>query len=102
MGTFSKNCTSLSQLFIHLQTLDESIAWSKSALYTICRLCRKKGDADTMLLCDNCDRGHHIYCLRPILKIKPEGEWFCIECRTIYIVKTQRKIRKAFIEQEND
>jgi bromodomain adjacent to zinc finger domain protein 1A len=96
------NCTSLSQLFIHLQTLDESIAWSKSALNTLCRLCRKKGDADKMLLCDKCDRGHHIYCLRPILKIKPEGEWFCVECRPKDIVKAPRKIRKAFIEQEND
>jgi bromodomain adjacent to zinc finger domain protein 1A len=64
------NCTNLSQLFIHFQSLDESIAWSKSCLNTRCRLCRKKGDADKMLLCDKCDRGHHIYCLRPVLKVK--------------------------------
>ena len=63
------NCTSLSQLFIHFQTLDESITWSKSSLNARCRLCRKKGDADKMLLCDKCDRGHHIYCLRPVLKV---------------------------------
>ena len=64
------NCTSLSQLFIHFQSLDESITWSKSSLNARCRLCRKKGDADKMLLCDKCDRGHHIYCLRPVLKVK--------------------------------
>jgi bromodomain adjacent to zinc finger domain protein 1A len=55
-----------------------------------------------MLLCDKCDRGHHIYCLRPILKIIPEGEWFCPECRPKDIVNTARKIRKTFVEQENE
>ena len=64
------NSTNLSQLFIHFQSLDESITWSKSSLNARCRLCRKKGDADKMLLCDKCDRGHHIYCLRPVLKVK--------------------------------
>ena len=96
------NCTNLSQLFIHFQSLDESIAWSKSALNTRCKLCRKKGDAEKMLLCDKCDRGHHIFCLRPVLKIVPEGEWFCPDCRPKNIEKTPRKIRKSFIEQENE
>lgn len=63
------NCTNLSQLFIHFQSLDESITWSKSCLNARCKICRKKGDADKMLLCDKCDRGHHIYCLRPVLKV---------------------------------
>lgn len=63
------NATSLSQVFVHLQSLDESIAWSKSSLNARCRLCKKKGDADKMLLCDGCDRGHHMFCLRPVLKV---------------------------------
>jgi bromodomain adjacent to zinc finger domain protein 1A len=94
------NCTTLSQLFIHLQTLDESIAWSKSALNARCRLCRRKGDAEKMLLCDKCDRGHHIYCLRPQLKAIPEGEWFCPECKPKDVEKTPRKIRKSFAGNE--
>lgn len=90
------NCTTLSQIFIHLQTLDESIAWSKSALNARCRLCKRKGDAEKMLLCDKCDRGHHIYCLRPQLKTIPDGEWFCPECKPKDVEKTPRKIRKSF------
>nr|XP_033807234.1 bromodomain adjacent to zinc finger domain protein 1A [Geotrypetes seraphini]XP_033807235.1 bromodomain adjacent to zinc finger domain protein 1A [Geotrypetes seraphini]XP_033807236.1 bromodomain adjacent to zinc finger domain protein 1A [Geotrypetes seraphini] len=72
--------TSLSQVFLHLSTLDRSIIWSKSILNARCKMCRKKGDAENMLLCDGCDRGHHIYCIRPKLKIIPDGDWFCPEC----------------------
>ena len=42
------SCTTLSQVFIHLQTLDESIAWSKSAMNARCRLCRRKEDAESL------------------------------------------------------
>ena len=61
--------TSLSQLFLHLATLDNSITWSRSALNARCRICRRKSDPDNMLLCDGCDKGHHIYCLKPKLKV---------------------------------
>ena len=61
-------CTNLSQVFVHLNTLDQSIAWSKSVLNARCRLCRRKGDAEHMLLCDACDKGHHMYCLKPPIK----------------------------------
>ncbi|KAM8921713.1 bromodomain adjacent to zinc finger domain protein 1A isoform 5-T5 [Pelodytes ibericus] len=72
---------SLSQIFLHLSTLDRSILWSRSILNARCKVCRKKGDAESMLLCDGCDRGHHIYCVRPKLKYVPDGDWFCPECR---------------------
>ncbi|XP_034530820.1 bromodomain adjacent to zinc finger domain protein 1A isoform X2 [Notolabrus celidotus] len=72
---------SLSQVFVHLSTLERSILWSRSVLNARCRICRRKGDADNMLLCDSCDRGHHTHCLRPRLKSVPEGDWFCPDCR---------------------
>ncbi|XP_074069460.1 bromodomain adjacent to zinc finger domain protein 1A isoform X3 [Macrotis lagotis] len=72
---------SLSQVFLHLSTLDRSVIWSKSILNARCKICRKKGDAESMVLCDGCDRGHHTYCVRPKLKTVPEGDWFCPECR---------------------
>ncbi|XP_004867628.1 bromodomain adjacent to zinc finger domain protein 1A [Heterocephalus glaber] len=72
---------SLSQVFLHLSTLDRSVIWSKSILNARCKMCRKKGDAENMVLCDGCDRGHHTYCVRPKLKTVPEGDWFCPECR---------------------
>jgi hypothetical protein len=33
-----------------------------------------------MLLCDSCNRGHHLYCLDPPLKRIPESDWFCHKC----------------------
>ncbi|XP_042311899.1 bromodomain adjacent to zinc finger domain protein 1A [Sceloporus undulatus] len=72
---------SLSQVFLHLSTLERSIIWSKSILNARCKMCRKKGDAESMVLCDGCDRGYHIYCIRPKLKAVPDGNWLCPECR---------------------
>eukprot|EP00794_Sanderia_malayensis_P020094 gene20094-22064_t len=85
------SATNFSQIFIHLNTLDRSIMWDKSALNAKCRLCRKKGDAVKMLLCDGCDRGFHMYCLRPSVRKIPEGDWFCIDCRP----KEQRRGQRA-------
>lgn len=74
------SCVSLSQISIHLSTLERSILWRKSVLNASCRLCRRKGDAHLMLLCDGCDRGHHTYCLQPAMETVPDGDWFCAEC----------------------
>uniref|UniRef100_A0AAR2LS97 Bromodomain adjacent to zinc finger domain protein 1A n=1 Tax=Pygocentrus nattereri TaxID=42514 RepID=A0AAR2LS97_PYGNA len=74
-------CSSLSQIFLHLSTLERSVVWAKSILNARCKVCRRKGDAENMLLCDGCDRGHHIYCVRPKLKAVPTEDWFCPECR---------------------
>eukprot|EP00066_Takifugu_rubripes_P028873 XP_011618139.1 PREDICTED: bromodomain adjacent to zinc finger domain protein 1A [Takifugu rubripes] len=76
-----QSCTSLSQVFVHLSSLERSVLWSRSILNARCRICRRKGDADNMLLCDGCDRGHHTHCLRPRLKAVPQGDWFCPDCR---------------------
>uniref|UniRef100_A0A8D2M5L1 Bromodomain adjacent to zinc finger domain protein 1A n=1 Tax=Zonotrichia albicollis TaxID=44394 RepID=A0A8D2M5L1_ZONAL len=73
--------TSLSQVFLHLSTLDRSVIWSKSILNARCKVCRKKGDAESMVLCDGCDRGYHTYCIRPKLKVPRGKDWFCPECR---------------------
>ena len=90
-------CTNLSQLFVHLTTLDNSIVWSKSVMNTKCRICRRKTDPDRMLLCDGCDRGHHMYCLKPPLKKVPEGEWFCPECKPKERIRSpKKKVRNRF------
>lgn len=61
--------TSWSQLFVHLNTLENSIAWSRSATNAQCRICRRRKDAENMLLCDGCNKGHHLYCLKPKLTV---------------------------------
>ncbi|XP_026742948.1 bromodomain adjacent to zinc finger domain protein 1A-like [Trichoplusia ni] len=97
-------CKSLSQLVLHLFTLDSSITWSASILNASCRLCRRKTDPDNMLLCDGCNKGHHLYCLKPKLTKVPEGDWFCDQCKPKE--RTPRKRRKLFsdddIEEELD
>ncbi|XP_039529838.1 bromodomain adjacent to zinc finger domain protein 1A isoform X3 [Pimephales promelas] len=73
-------CSSLSQVFLHLSTLERSVVWAKSILNARCKVCRRKGDAENMLLCDGCERGYHIFCVRPKLKAVPSEDWFCPEC----------------------
>ena len=46
-----------------------------------CEVCGYDGDEAKMILCDDCERGYHIYCLNPKLKRVPKGDWFCSNCR---------------------
>ncbi|XP_039282442.1 bromodomain adjacent to zinc finger domain protein 1A isoform X2 [Nilaparvata lugens] len=71
---------SISQLFVHIYTLDYHIAWSRSALKASCRICRRSSNPESMLLCDMCNKGHHLHCLKPPLKKVPEGDWYCPSC----------------------
>ena len=64
-----QSSTSLPQIFLHLAVLEGCVTWTKSALNAHCRICRRKGDGEHMLLCDGCDRGHHMYCLKPPVKV---------------------------------
>ncbi|XP_074568344.1 putative Histone-lysine N-methyltransferase ATXR5 [Curcuma longa] len=45
-----------------------------------CGECRSGDREEEILLCDNCDQGYHLYCLRPILVRVPSGPWFCPSC----------------------
>ncbi|CAD5175294.1 unnamed protein product, partial [Musa acuminata subsp. malaccensis] len=45
-----------------------------------CEECGSGESADKLLLCDRCDRGFHLFCLRPILACVPKGLWFCPPC----------------------
>jgi hypothetical protein len=44
-----------------------------------CRICRKKDEFE-MLICDDCENGFHMHCLRPKLVEIPRGDWFCGGC----------------------
>ncbi|XP_053985965.1 bromodomain adjacent to zinc finger domain protein 1A isoform X2 [Hylaeus volcanicus] len=90
---------SWSQLFLHLSTLENSVAWGKSALNAQCRVCRRRRDAEKMLLCDGCNKGHHIYCLKPKLTTVPEGDWYCKTCKPPTKSKEKIKMRKKFEEE---
>ncbi|XP_047324141.1 histone-lysine N-methyltransferase ATXR6 [Impatiens glandulifera] len=47
---------------------------------TCCEKCDSGEFADQLLLCDNCDGGFHLFCLRPILVSVPKDSWFCPSC----------------------
>ncbi|XP_011504355.1 PREDICTED: bromodomain adjacent to zinc finger domain protein 1A isoform X2 [Ceratosolen solmsi marchali] len=94
--------TSWSQLFVHLNTLDNSIAWSRSASNAQCRICRKRRDAENMLLCDGCNKGHHIYCLKPKLTAVPEGDWFCYVCKPREVKSKEKAKKRRKFEDEID
>ncbi|XP_017891617.1 bromodomain adjacent to zinc finger domain protein 1A isoform X2 [Ceratina calcarata] len=94
--------TNWSQLFVHLSTLENSVAWSKSALNVRCRICWRRRDGDKMLLCDGCNNGHHLYCLTPKLTSVPTGDWYCKSCKPSKKRKDKVKKRKKFEDDLDD
>ncbi|XP_062120055.1 histone-lysine N-methyltransferase ATXR6 [Humulus lupulus] len=45
-----------------------------------CVVCGSGDSPADLLLCDKCDKGFHLFCLRPILPSVPKGSWFCPTC----------------------
>jgi hypothetical protein len=73
----SKNCAPC-----HLPNLDPTIitsTWIPPLDYP-CQVCQRIDDADQMLLCDNCNGGYHLFCLKPELTQVPVGIWYCSSC----------------------
>lgn len=62
------NCKNASQLFLHYNVLFDAIKWTRSAQNAKC-VCRSSKDPDKLLLCDGCNIGRHIYCLKPKLTV---------------------------------
>jgi bromodomain adjacent to zinc finger domain protein 1A len=95
------NSTNLSQIFLHYNILHDAISWSKSAQKMGCMVCRRKNEPEQTLLCDDCNKAWHMFCLRPKLKVIPEGEWYCPKCRPEdYKVERKSRKRRIFVEEE--
>ncbi|KAK3163099.1 hypothetical protein QOZ80_1BG0097650 [Eleusine coracana subsp. coracana] len=85
------------------------VAHSREAIYDtiLCDVCGSGDRAEEMLLCDGCDLGRHIFCLRPIAARVPTGPWLCPACApparpiTIFPMK-QTKIIDFFRIQKDD
>ncbi|KAJ8769177.1 hypothetical protein K2173_000952 [Erythroxylum novogranatense] len=45
-----------------------------------CQQCGSGDRPDELLLCDKCDQGFHMKCLRPIVARIPTGSWLCHKC----------------------
>ncbi|KAK4745421.1 hypothetical protein SAY87_011733 [Trapa incisa] len=63
-----------------------------------CESCGSGDCAAELLLCDKCDRGYHIFCLRPILVSVPKGLWFCSSCSTLKKIKTFPLVQTKIID----
>ena len=66
--------------------LDEEMdpeEWNATLDEIPCKVCKSKDDEEKMLLCDGCDCGFHIFCMKPPMKKIPEGDddWFCKPCK---------------------
>ncbi|KAI0507736.1 hypothetical protein KFK09_013864 [Dendrobium nobile] len=61
----------------------------------LCQQCRLGKEEDKIILCDRCDMGYHLYCLRPIVSRVPTGPWFCPSCNDAKTVRTFPLMQKS-------
>ncbi|KAM3618818.1 uncharacterized protein V6R79_025157 [Siganus canaliculatus] len=87
-------CRSAPQVCLCLHQLEKAIAWERSVTKVTCQVCRKGDNDDCLLLCDGCDRGCHMYCLRPKITQVPEGDWFCPTCVSQTETNSPRSCKK--------
>ena len=33
------------------------------------------------MICDGCNKEHHVYCVSPPMRTIPDGEWYCPSCQ---------------------
>ncbi|XP_076850513.1 tyrosine-protein kinase BAZ1B [Brachyhypopomus gauderio] len=76
-----REAQTFSRMHVLLGMLDACIKWDMSAENARCKVCRKKGEDDKLILCDECNKAFHLFCLRPVLYRIPEGEWLCPACQ---------------------
>ncbi|CAK6957791.1 tyrosine-protein kinase BAZ1B isoform X2 [Scomber scombrus] len=79
--TAIREAQTFSRMHVLLGMLDACIKWDMSAENARCKVCRKKGDDEKLILCDECNKAFHLFCLRPALYRIPAGEWLCPACQ---------------------
>uniref|UniRef100_I3KK70 Bromodomain adjacent to zinc finger domain, 2A n=1 Tax=Oreochromis niloticus TaxID=8128 RepID=I3KK70_ORENI len=98
-------CRSAPQLCLCLLQLEKAIAWERSVTKVTCQVCKKGDNDECLLLCDGCDRGCHMYCLRPKITQIPEGDWFCPTCvakvRTPRVFLDRTRVKKRRYEDDS-
>ncbi|KAH8312286.1 hypothetical protein KR044_010076 [Drosophila immigrans] len=100
--------TSYSQVFLHLNVLNDCILWRRSTNKSLCKVCRRGTDPEKMLLCDQCNGGTHMFCMKPKMRTVPEGNWYCHTCvRELGLTNNtkagnKRQKKRKFIVDEVD
>ncbi len=65
----------------HVRLLLAREPWSDG-----CQYCRMDVGHENTLVCDGCDREYHLGCMNPPIRVVPEGDWYCTQCRTSIIL----------------
>ncbi|KAG0311309.1 hypothetical protein BGZ97_011943, partial [Linnemannia gamsii] len=61
-----------------------------------CQKCESTDNENKMMMCENCDKGWHCYCLDPPLESVPTGAFYCDGCKERYPDRIPpRKKRKS-------
>jgi len=72
----------------------------------VCEACRGGHYEDQIILCDKCDKGWHMFCLKPKMKKIPKGDWICPACeshrRGVEQVNTQEHTLGEFQRRATD
>eukprot|EP00051_Salpingoeca_urceolata_P021939 m.350950 g.350950 ORF g.350950 m.350950 type:complete len:1297 (-) comp19894_c0_seq3:68-3958(-) len=101
---YVRACSTPSEVNLIYELLHESIRWQRSCALIKCKICRKNNNDSEMLLCDGCDRGYHMRCLKPPLFEVPGGDWLCNACKpTSFSGRTGRaKAPVSYKEPDSD
>ncbi|XP_057695395.1 tyrosine-protein kinase BAZ1B [Corythoichthys intestinalis] len=101
--TAIREAQTFSRMHVLLGMLEACIKWDMSAENARCKVCRKKGDDEKLILCDECNKAFHLFCLRPVLHRIPEGEWSCTACQpTVARRGTRSRNYKQDSDEEED
>lgn len=57
----------------------------------LCEQCGSGEQPEELLLCDKCDNGFHMKCVRPIVVRVPIGPWICPKCSDVKVKKLKSK-----------
>ncbi|XP_071994176.1 tyrosine-protein kinase BAZ1B [Engystomops pustulosus] len=98
--TAIQEAQTFSRMHVLLGMLDACIKWDMSSENARCKVCRKKGEDDKLILCDGCNKAFHLFCLRPVLLNIPDGEWLCPACQPATFRRSARG--RNYAESTND
>ncbi|KAK3232677.1 hypothetical protein CYMTET_56978 [Cymbomonas tetramitiformis] len=64
-----------------------------------CEECKRTDGEASMPLCDTCNHGYHIWCLKPALGGVPEGDWQCPKCLGTAVVAASAEVGISIVEK---
>eukprot|EP00854_Cymbomonas_tetramitiformis_P034177 gene34177-biopygen18263 len=83
----------------HLQVKDQyDCSAAIPSKHLACEECKRTVGEASMLVCDMCNHGYHIWCLKPALGGVPEGDWQCPKCLGTAVVAASAEVGISIVE----